>query len=139
MSSEDLATLARMWEQMTGPFGTADERRALRERWWHPDIVYEEDPRWPGSGTYQGRDAVHDVFESYIEMFTSGETRVERIVDANDQLVALIRFESVVSASGVPTDHLWGYLCRVRDGKLIHLRAYWDSEEALAAAGASPP
>ena len=29
------------------------------------------------------------------------------------------------------------YVCRVRDGKLVYQRAYWDPDEALAAAGVS--
>jgi hypothetical protein len=44
----------------------------------------------------------------------------------------------LVSAGGdVPIDHLWGYVCGARDRKLVYLRAHWNPDEALAAAGVS--
>ena len=30
--------------------------------YWHPEIVYVEDPRWPGAARYEGREAGSDVF-----------------------------------------------------------------------------
>ena len=46
--------------------------------------------------------------------------------------------DSGVSTGGdVPFDHLWAYLCRLRDGKLAYQRAYWEPEEALKEAGVS--
>jgi ketosteroid isomerase-like protein len=68
-----------------------------------------------------------------------GELSFERLVEAGDQAVALIRFALVSAAGDVPTDHVWGYVCAARDGKLVYLRAYWDPDEALAAAGVDSP
>jgi ketosteroid isomerase-like protein len=140
VSAGDLEGLKRMWERFSGPIEAgAEQRERFREQYWHPEITYEEDPRWPGSGTYRGKDAVADAFEGYMEVFSAGEITVEDLVEAGDRLVALIRF-SVVSVGGdVPLDHVWGYVCQARDGKLVHLRAYWEPDEALAAAGVTSP
>jgi ketosteroid isomerase-like protein len=135
VGADDLAALTRMWEQWGGPIGDAEQREQFRQRWWHPEIRYVEDPRWPGSGTYDGIDAVRDVFEAYMEVF-EGELSVERTVEAGDRLVALIRYRLVSAGGDVPLDHVWGYVCGARDGKLSYLRAYWDPDEALADAGA---
>jgi ketosteroid isomerase-like protein len=129
-----------MWEQFAGPVETgAGERERFREIFWHPEITYEEDPRWPGSGTYRGKDEVAEAFEGYIDVFSSGEVTVEEFVEVGDRLVALIRFNVVSAGGDVPLDHVWGYVCEARDGKLIRLRAYSDPEEALSAAGADSP
>jgi hypothetical protein len=34
-------------------------------------------------------------------------------------------------------EEYWGYLCGARDRKLVYLRAHWNPDEALAAAGVS--
>jgi ketosteroid isomerase-like protein len=133
MSSADAEILVRMWEEFAGSDASTDFADFVR-RWWHPDLVYEEDPRWPGAATYESRDAVRAAFEAYREVLGDAEVTVERIVEADDQVVALVRFVGSSPGAEVPWDHLWGYGCRIRDGKLIHLRAYWDPQEALEAA-----
>ena len=138
MSSAEIDSLGQMWEVWSGPIGGPEQRERFRERWWHDEITYEEDPRWPGAGTFQGKDAVAEVFEGYMEVF-EGELTLERVVVAGDRVVALIRYALVSAAGDVPTDHVWGYVCGARDGKLIYLRAYWDPEEALSAAGVDSP
>ena len=60
------------------------------EIYWHPDIVYVEDPRWPGAATYTGRDAVLACFQAYMEALGSEddmEVSVERVFDVQSALV----------------------------------------------------
>ncbi len=105
--------------------------------YWHPDVVYVEDPRWPGAARYQGRDEVLRCFQAYMEALgTEGDmaVTVERIYDAGDRQVAFVRFQGR-SASGIPHEHLWAYLVEVREGQIVYLRAYYQPEEALEAAG----
>jgi ketosteroid isomerase-like protein len=140
MGSGDMEVLRRMWEDFSGPIEARhEERERFRELYWHPEITYEEDPRWPGSGTYRGKAAVAEVFEGYVDIFGAGEITVEDLVDAGDRLVALIRFRVVSAGGDVPLDHVWGYVCEARNGRLVYLRAYWDPEDALADAGVSSP
>jgi ketosteroid isomerase-like protein len=105
--------------------------------YWDPDIVYVEDPRWPGAGQYEGRDAVLRCFQSYVEALGAGDevsVSVERIHDAGRHQVPFVRFQGR-SPSGVPHEHLWAYLVETRDRRIVYLRAYYDPEEALEAAG----
>jgi ketosteroid isomerase-like protein len=126
-----------MWEEI-GDAIPQGEWQAVIERWWHPDLVYEEDPKWPGSSTYRGRDRIRSVFEGYAEVMGMATFSLERAVPADEEVVALVRVKGD-SAAGVPWDHLWGYRCKTRAGKLEHLHAYWDPDEALADAGISSP
>ena len=104
--------------------------------YWHDDVEYHEDPLWPGSGTYRGRESVVRRWEEYLDVLgPATEMSVQEVHDAGDALVALVRVRGTAPGSGAPHDHLWGYVVRVADGKLRYIRAFYDPHEALRAAG----
>ena len=114
--------------------------QAGAEEYWHPEIEYVEDPRWPGASSYKGRDAVLRCWQGYTETLGGEEDftiSVERVLDAGEQQVPLIRFHSQGSASGVPHEHLWAYVVEVKEGRIAYLRAYYEPPEALEAVGLS--
>jgi len=136
VSAADVEILGQMWGEL-GRSAPKEVPREAAERWWHPEIEYVEDPRWPGSSTYRGRDEVIDAWNGYLEVLGSTEMTVERIIDAGEEAVALVRVCGVSKGADVPFEHLWAYVCRVRDGQLVYQRAYWDTQEALDAARVS--
>jgi ketosteroid isomerase-like protein len=110
------------------------------ESYWHSDVRYVEDPRWPGASTYEGRAAVVSCFKRYMETLGRQEdfvVTVERVFDAGARQVPFVRVQSRASASGLPHEHLWGYVVEVSDGRLIYFRAYYEPAEALEAVGLS--
>jgi ketosteroid isomerase-like protein len=136
VSTTDAEILAQMWDELGRSSPTEVDREAA-ERWWHPEIEYVEDPKWPGSSSYRGREEVIAAWNGYLEILGSTEMKLERVVDADDEVVALVRVTGISKGADVPFDHLWAYICRVRDGQLVYQRAYWDTQEALAEAGVS--
>ena len=132
MAEEDVQLVRNAFEA-EGLAGLAE----VAEAYWDPDIEYVEDPRWPGAARYKGREEVLRIFRSYIEALGPGERGsavVEQIRDAGGRQVAFVRFEGR-SASGVPHDHLWGYVVEVKNRHIVYFRAYYEPEEALEAAG----
>jgi len=125
-----------MFEGLGGPDLSEMDSEAV-ERWWDPQIEYVEDPKWPGSGTYRGRDQVVEIWNGYLEVFADAHMDVEEVIDAGDELVSIVRITGTSKGADVPFEHRWGYVCRLHDGKLVYQRAYWDPDEALAAAGVS--
>jgi ketosteroid isomerase-like protein len=120
-------------------FGSEDLEETA-QTYWHPEIEYIEDSRLPGASSYEGRDAVVAVWRSYLEVLDDEggiSTTVEDVREAGDRVVALVRFSGHASGSGIPFDHLWGYLIEVRDERIAYLRAFYESGEALEAAGLS--
>ena len=106
---------------------------------WHPDITYVEDPRWPGASTYKGRDAALRCFKQYMESLGREEDfdlRVERVFDAGERQVPFVRVHGT-STSGVPHEHLWGYVVEVKEGLIAYFRAYYWPWDALEATGLS--
>ena len=102
---------------------------------WHADLVYEEDPLWPGAGTFRGRAAVVARFREYEEQLGPGVAAIERVAERRNGLVVIWRHAGVTTGAGVPFEHRWAWLLRMRDGKTVHIRAYFDPDQALQAAG----
>jgi ketosteroid isomerase-like protein len=136
MSREDAEAVRGAFEAMgtLGPDPSAEAVAKFAERWFEPDAEYVEDPSWPGAGIYQGRDQVSGAFDGYREVLTASTVNVEEVVEADETVVALVRIAGE-SETGLGFDNLWGYLCRVRNGRLSYFRAYLDKDEALEAAG----
>ena len=108
------------------------------EIFWHPQVEYVEDPRWPGASTYQGRDAVLRCFLDYMEALGREDDlaiTVERVFDGGDRQVPFVRVQSRASTSGVPHEHLWGYVVKVSGQQIVYFRAYYEPQEALEAVG----
>jgi hypothetical protein len=62
------------------------------EAYWHPEIEYVEDPRFPGASSHIGRDAAHRCRQAYMDVL--GDERdltvaVENVFDAGERLVPL--------------------------------------------------
>jgi ketosteroid isomerase-like protein len=134
MSEENAEIVRRAFEGA----GTGSLRETA-ETYWHPEVVYVEDPRWPGASTYKGRDAVVRCFQAYMEEALGREEdlaiTVERVFDGGQRQVPFVRVRSPASRSGVPHEHLWGYVVEVREKRIAYFRAYYEPEQALEAAG----
>ena len=137
MSTADVDFLRRMFEDVGGDVSPRDLDRV--EPWWHPEIEYVEDPKWPGSSEFRGREEVLRIWNSYLEVFRTVRMEVQDVIDAGEEVVAVVRVSGISKGADVPFDHVWAYVCRLRDGKLAYQRAYWDPEEALSAAGVDSP
>jgi ketosteroid isomerase-like protein len=136
MSQENVEAVRRFFTALSDAPEDREVRSALWETLIAEDVVYIEDPKWPGSDRYQGRDAVRACWEAYEELL--GEAAVftmEDIRAAGDEVVAIVEVAGEARESHVPYAHKWGYICRVGGGRLSYLRAYFDSDEAFEAAG----
>ena len=102
--------------------------------------VFVSSPSAPYLRTTQSQAQTLRRFASKVVLsFDADGAGQNAAAKSGDLLVALIRFNVVSVAGDVPLDHVWGYVCEARDGRLVRLRAYWDPDEALAAAGVDSP
>lgn len=107
------------------------EERALRL--WHEHVVYREDPRWPGAGVFEGRQAALARFRDYTAGIGDAHGRLVEVQVRGEHAFCSVEVRGQGTASGAPVDHLWGYLVRVRDGRIAEIQAYLDPEAARAA------
>jgi uncharacterized protein len=103
---------------------------------WSDDFEWHNDPSWPGQTVYYGRDTVVRFLEEEVAgIIHLGEIEVERIDVIGDELVICLIArtrgqESEVDIGKVPIFHV----ARVRDGKVVRVRAFLDEQQAFAAA-----
>ena len=103
---------------------------------WSEAIVWQNDPAWPGQTTYHGRERVIAFLrEEVAEVIELGDIEVESIQAFGDELVIKLLArtrgaDSHVDIGKVPVFHV----AKLRDGKVVRIRAYLDEGRALAAA-----
>jgi len=105
-------------------------------RMWSDDFEWHNDPSWPGQTVYYGRENVVRFLEEEVaDIIDLGEIEVERIEVVGDELVICMLAhtrgsESEVDIGKVPVFHV----ARVREGRVVRVRAFLDEERAFAAA-----
>jgi ketosteroid isomerase-like protein len=102
-----------------------------------PDVEFTEDPRFPEAGVYRGRDAVEAYFRQFLEQMAGHALEVEEIVDAGDDVVAVVRERARGTSSAAEVEWRAAFVWTMRDGTAVRGRAYLDPSEALAAVGLS--
>jgi ketosteroid isomerase-like protein len=86
---------------------------------------------------YRGHDGVRAYWREWLSAWSDLDFEVEDVLDAGDDVVALIRNQRQWGRrSGVVTEIApYGLVFTIRDGKVVRWRAFPDQEAALEAAG----
>ena len=84
---------------------------------------------------YRGPDGVRDWLSDFGAAWDRYDMEVERLIDAGDRVVSLVRIRAVGAGSGVAVERGDGMVWTFRNGKLARLDYFNDQEEALRAAG----
>jgi ketosteroid isomerase-like protein len=116
-----------------------------RENSW-PFEVYDRDIEWDLKGwpqmvdlgiepIYHGHDGVRAFWRQWLEAWESIEFRLDDLIDAGDDVVALISQVSRGRVSGAEVPTSYAMVWTVRDGMVVRMRNFGDRAEALRAAG----
>ena len=100
-----------------------------------PGVVWVIDPPAFLAGTYHGHDGVRTFLGRFTEIFDEASYEVDELLDAGDSVVALGRFRVRGVQSGATGTQPIAVVLKLRDGKLVAYRAYFDKEQALKAVG----
>jgi ketosteroid isomerase-like protein len=71
----------------------------------------------------------------WLEAWDSYEIETEELLDAGDQVVALVRVRATTKRDAVVVEHRPAALWSVRDGKVVRVRFFLERDRALDAAG----
>lgn len=102
-----------------------------------PEVEWVIDPAGWVAGTYRGHDGVRTLFGRIAEAFDRFQIEIDSFVDAGDAVVALGRSRVHGELSGVTTGQPLDQVFRLREGRIVAVRAYLQRAEALAAVGLS--
>ena len=99
------------------------------------DVTWVE---WSGrpegpDGERHGRDRMRRSLEDLFEAWESYSLELERVEEAGDRVLALVRETARGRSSGVEVDSRWGYVLTVDNGEIVRVDAYRDPEQANAA------
>jgi ketosteroid isomerase-like protein len=137
--SEENVEIVRNWMDVgADALSSGADLDALAQaagRYLTPSVVYEEDPVWPDAGTFRGRDAVVRRFLEYRDLIHLESVTRGDIIDAGDLVLAQARVEMLGGDEWQALEFLWTYTVRVENGRIAHLRAWYDPGEAARAAG----
>ena len=97
------------------------------------DIEYVNPSYAVEPGTRQGRKSLAVVRDTYEDF----KIKVERIIDAGDEIVVLAHYTASGPVSGVPVAGEHGYVWTVEERMAVRFKWFQSHGEALEAAGLS--
>jgi ketosteroid isomerase-like protein len=89
------------------------------------------------AAVYHGHEGVRTYWRRWLQAWKDLEFDVEKVLDAGDEVVALIRNQRQWGRhSGIPVElPPYGLIFTIRAGKVVRWRNFADQEAALEAAG----
>jgi len=96
-----------------------------------PEIEWHEPEPSPDAGTHTGRDSFERFFRSWIDSFDGFKVEPERVVERDDNLIAVVHQSGRGRASGVHVDARLAHVWTVKEGRAIRWEAVADPEDAL--------
>jgi ketosteroid isomerase-like protein len=123
MSDKNVELVRRIYE--------AWEREESAGDFIAEDIEYVNPSYAVEPGTRRGRKSFRVIRETYGDF----QIRVERYVDAGEEVVVLAQYKGSGQGSGVPVSGEHGYVWTVRDGQAVRFQWFQSHREALEAAG----
>jgi ketosteroid isomerase-like protein len=86
-----------------------------------------------GAASFRGRDGLQRWVAMVQDTWSEWRFDVEQLIEANEQVVALVRIVAQGGSSGVPVDREVAHVWSVRDGKPSTVSVYLDRAEAREA------
>jgi ketosteroid isomerase-like protein len=84
---------------------------------------------------YEGKDGMREFLQSFDAIWTDLRVEVERIEDAGENVVGLVRIHGTATGSGVPVSIEYAHVFRLEGDRAVRTDAYRTWREALDAAG----
>jgi ketosteroid isomerase-like protein len=131
MSSENVEIVRRAYEA----FNIDDPEAAIALL--DPDVEWTLPAHFPDAETWRGRDRVVEGLRSMAASFDSLNLEVHELIDAGDRVVALVHIQGRAAVTGLDLSGMGvdGHIWTLRDGRVMAVRMYGGTDEALAEIG----
>ena len=97
-----------------------------------PEFEMDLTDRVLNPATYQGADGMKQFFAEVDELWESMDMQVERFVERDDEVLALLLVVITGRGSGLSLEDRIAQRWTARDGKLVRMRVHADPQAALA-------
>jgi ketosteroid isomerase-like protein len=132
MAEDNVQIVRRAYEA----FNRGDFDRAVE--FLAPDVEWQTPPNLPDPGVWRGRDEVVTRMAELLEkIFDELQVQVEELIEADDRVVALVRYKGRGSSTGLTVEGsgLDSQIWTLRDGKVVRVEMHGGTHAALEAAG----
>ena len=130
MSQENVDIVRRGYEHFQAT-------RELPAQFVAPDFVWDMS-KFGGvvdQEVYEGIEATRRFVKDWNDAWDHWEIEVDRLHDAGDQVVAVVRQRGQSKATGMHVEMIFAQVWTVRDGMEARMEMYADPDEALKAVG----
>jgi ketosteroid isomerase-like protein len=97
----------------------------------HRDAVWSESPELPGGDEFDGRTAIEEFLEGYLEQWEIFHQQVESTLRRAERVLVNIRMTAVGRESGAEVSARYAHLWTMREGRGARVDAFYDPEKAL--------
>jgi ketosteroid isomerase-like protein len=104
---------------------------------FHPGFVWDMSrfEGWPERRAYLGIEGAREFVSDWSDAWEDWELEVDALIDAGEEVVAIVRQRGRSKATGVAVDMEFAQVWSVHDGLQTNMVMYADPAEALNAAG----
>jgi ketosteroid isomerase-like protein len=124
VSKQNVDVVRRAWEA----FVRNDDETAYAL--YDPEVAIES---WVDGRVYRGLEGVRQFFGDWLGAWRQWDTDLEELVDAGDDVIALMHIRAKGKHSGVPVEFRQAHVWTLRGGRLARLRVYDTRDEAFDA------
>lgn len=104
-----------------------------------PDVVWDiSDTASPMAGIYRGKDEVRAFYRRWSSAFSDWNYDIERMVEAGDDVVVIVREHGHGRGSGVQVQMRRANIWTFKEGRVVLFRSFSSPADALRAAGLEP-
>jgi uncharacterized protein len=100
-----------------------------------PNVEWIEPPEFPGGGTYHGPAAVKGYLSQSREAWAEVVSEPERFLPGGDRIVVFVHARVRSRESAEWQDVRLADVFTFRDGKVVHMQAYANRDDAMRAVG----
>jgi ketosteroid isomerase-like protein len=142
MSQEQVQLVHRVYadDGNLGVVVNPDDERAVLDRLFRDYYVEDFEVRMPsdypeGEQVLRGREGMSRLSAMLRDTWSEFRFKAERVLDAGDRVVVLVRVVAEGGVSGIPTERETAHVWTARHGRLASIQIYRDRADALKAAG----
>jgi ketosteroid isomerase-like protein len=131
MSAQNVEIVRRAYEAFNG--NDPEAAIALLD----PEVEWTLPAHFPDAETWRGRDRVVEGLRSMATSFDSLNLEVHELIDAGDRVVALVHIQGRAAVTGLDLSGMGvdGHIWTLRDGRVVAVRMYGGTGDALAEIG----
>jgi ketosteroid isomerase-like protein len=145
MSRENVEIIRKSFERLSRSREEAEQAGkswypwvdAWLRQFFHPEVQWRCLAEEPDAEVYRGYDGVRRLFDDWVDNFADLTTEAEEFIDAGEYVVVPAKLQGLGRASGIEVELPDTFVLKMHEGKVIEVREYSDTADALAAAGLS--